>query len=146
MVGPTGTGKTVNVSNELSNNYFNEEYTYLITQFSGKTSCNQAQKTIESKMNTKRRKGRFGPEDRKSKMVLFVDDFNMPTKETYMAQPPIEIVRQWMDLGGWYDLDTKEWKYLEDIIFTVAMGPPSQGRNSITKRCSRHFNVLYSEP
>jgi hypothetical protein len=22
-----------------------------------------------------------------------------------------------MDTGGWYDLDTKEWKFLEDMIF-----------------------------
>ncbi len=36
-------------------------------------------------MNTKRRKGRFGPEDRKNRMIFFIDDFNMPTKETYHA-------------------------------------------------------------
>ena len=50
-----------------------------------------------------------------------------------------------MDQEGWYDLETKEFKYLEDITFIVAMGPPSQGRNSITQRCSRYFNVIYTE-
>ena len=30
-----------------------------------------------------------------------------------------------MDLGGWFDLDSKEWKYLEDITFIASMGPPS---------------------
>ena len=30
-----------------------------------------------------------------------------------------------MDEGGWYDLETFEFKYLEDITFVAAMGPPS---------------------
>ena len=94
FVGPTGTGKTVNITSELNKKYFNTTYTNSITQFSSKTNCNQVQKTVEAKMNTKRRKGRFGPEDRKSRMIFFIDDFNMPTKEKYLAQPPIEIIRQ----------------------------------------------------
>jgi hypothetical protein len=30
-----------------------------------------------------------------------------------------------MDTGGWYDLDSKEFKYMEDITFVAAQGPPS---------------------
>lgn len=44
-------------------------------------------------MTTKRRKGRFGPEDRKERIIIFIDDFNMPHKEKYTAQPPLEILR-----------------------------------------------------
>jgi len=36
-------------------------------------------------MNTKRRTRRFGPEDRKPRIVIFIDDLNMPAKEKYMA-------------------------------------------------------------
>lgn len=33
--GPTGTGKTVNIVNELNKNFFDETYTNLCTSFSG---------------------------------------------------------------------------------------------------------------
>ena len=51
-----------------------------------------------------------------------------------------------MDNMGWYDLETMTFKFLEDITFIGAMGPPSQGRNSVSLRFSRHFNLIYVEP
>jgi len=54
----------------------------------------------------------------------------MPKKETYGAQPPIEIMRQWLDHKGWYDRTekSKPFKKIEDIILVSAMGPPGGGR------------------
>ena len=70
----------------------------------------------------------------------------MPQKEKYGAQPPIELLRQWMDNGGWYDLDTKEQKLLKGINFVAAMLPPVGGRNTVTMRYLRHYNLIYVEP
>ena len=51
-----------------------------------------------------------------------------------------------MDHGGWYDLDTKEFKNLCGINFVAAMLPPTGGRNVVTMRYLRHFNLIYVEP
>ena len=87
--GPTGTGKSLNSYSLLGG--LPEEYQYIALTFSAQTTANPTQDTIDSKLE-KRRKGYYGPPVGK-RCIIFVDDLNMPKKEEYGAQPPIELLR-----------------------------------------------------
>ncbi|VUZ49155.1 unnamed protein product, partial [Hymenolepis diminuta] len=69
-IGPTGTGKTVCISDKLTRG-MPEEFLSEFMVFSAKTSSNQTQDLIESKMD-KRRRGVYGPPPGKS-LTFFID-------------------------------------------------------------------------
>jgi dynein heavy chain len=140
MCGPTGTGKSVYIFNTITSSLPQTEYKPLCLGFSAKTSANMTQDIIDGKLD-KRRKGVYGP-PMGQRSIIFIDDLNMPEVETYGAQPPIELVRQLIDSGGWYDLKEKNWRTIIDTSVVSAMGPPGGGRNFVTPRLLRHFNLF----
>lgn len=146
FVGATGTGKTVNISQYLAGTSrvdkrsINSNVIPLTITFSANTSANLIQDELDSKMD-KRRKGIYGP-PAGNKFYVYIDDLNMPKREEYGAQPPIELLRQWFDQSGWYDRKDLSFRKIIDLTFVMAMGPPGGGRQDVTARMLRHFNII----
>ena len=140
VVGPTGTGKSVFIKQVISHNLDQSIYKPIATSFTAKSSANDTQNVVDMKLD-KRRRGVYGPAFG-CKAVVFVDDFNLPEVEEYGAQPPVELIRQLVDNGGWYDLAEMDFHQLDDTQLICAMGPPGMGANDITPRMMRHFSPL----
>ncbi|GIL64289.1 hypothetical protein Vafri_18269 [Volvox africanus] len=139
LVGPTGTGKSVTLTRcllQLDGELFAPPN---IIGFSGQTSANATQALVDAKLD-KRRRGTYGPSGGR-RGIVFVDDLNMPQREVYGAQPPIELLRQFQDHGGWYGRDNV-FRNIQDVLLVTAMGPPGGGRDPVTNRFTRHFATL----
>ncbi|KMR01925.1 dynein heavy chain axonemal [Lasius niger] len=98
VVGPVGTGKTSNIHSVLEL-LDDTKYAVLLVNMSAQTTSNNIQDAIESRLE-KRTKGVYIPTGGKT-LITFMDDFNMPMKEKYGSQPPLELIRQWIDYGFW---------------------------------------------
>jgi dynein heavy chain len=66
----------------------------------------------------------------------------MPAKETYGAQPPVELLRLFIDRRGLFKREDWSWFEIEDTTVVAAAAPPTGGRSVITPRFTTHFNMF----
>ncbi|XP_073386148.1 dynein-1-alpha heavy chain, flagellar inner arm I1 complex isoform X3 [Physcomitrium patens] len=140
FVGESGTSKTV-----IIQKYFTTLETSKILilnmNFSSRTNSMDVQTSIEDSIE-KRTKVDYGPSLNR-KMVVFMDDMNMPKVDTYGTQQPIAFLKLLVDKGGMYgrgkDLN---WKNILDVQFIGAMGRPGGARNPVDPRFISLFNIF----
>ena len=74
------------------------------------------------------------------KLMIFVDDLNMPKVDTYGTQQPVALLKLLADKSFIYDRGKElNIKYIKDVQFAAAMVP---GRNDVDPRFIRLFNVF----
>ena len=108
FTGITGVGKSIITNSTISEMKKKSNYEAIILSFSSQTSSKETQNQIEDKLEKRRRNLLAGPNGRK--VILFIDDVNMPAYDNYGTQMPIELLRQYVDFKGLYDREGLFWK------------------------------------
>lgn len=75
------------------------------------TTSNNIQAIVESRVE-KRTKAEFVPAGGK-RLLCFLDDLNMPAHDLFGSQPPLELLRLWIDYGFWYDRQKQTRKFVK---------------------------------
>ncbi|XP_049884905.1 dynein axonemal heavy chain 6 [Pectinophora gossypiella] len=141
FTGNTGVGKTVIAAESLKKMSSTGVFIPVIMNFSAQTSSSRTQEMIEFRLDKRPKRALGAPLNKK--VIVFIDDVNMPKLDVYGAQPTIELLRQLLDFGGFYDRDKLYWKGILDVVLSCGCAPPGGGRNPLTGRFVRHFAMFY---
>jgi dynein heavy chain len=140
LTGSTGTGKSVLVSSVVRALLATHGFDAFRYNFSAKTSSKDLQESLMSSLfllSQKSRGARFGRQN-----LIVIDDVNMPAKEPYGAQPPIELMRLFVDKSCLFDRKEMHKVVIQDTQLLVLGAPPEGGRNVLSRRFVRHFDTL----
>jgi dynein heavy chain len=139
FVGESGTAKTLTIDT-YTDALPSEGYSKLTINMSSRTSSNDVQHNIESVVD-KRTGSIYGPPSGK-KLIVFIDDMNMPIVDVYGTQRPITLLLTLLSHGFFYDREKDlNQKTIKDLQYIAAMGPPGGGRNPVDPRFIARFNV-----
>lgn len=156
LTGATGSGKSVlmhhllrkhadHTSTGMSAGSGSGDVFPVVLHFSAQTSSLVTQLSLESHL-TKKRRTMLGPPVNKLLAAIFIDDVNLPNVESHGAQPPIELLRQYLEFKGLYDREKFFWKDIVDTVLIVAGGLPGGGRHPLNPRFIRHFGSVFCMP
>ncbi len=144
ITGASGVGKTMAINQFLTQHLKTEDtkskYMSIHINLSAQTTSKNLQDIIQDKLESKRKTLLGAPAGKSA--IIFIDDLNMPKLEQYGAQPPIELLRQTIDQGGFYDRQKLFFINVRDTSFIAACAPPGGGRNEVTSRLLRHFHMI----
>ena len=142
VIGGTGTGKTA-VLGALLDELDASTSVSLTLTFSAATSAELVQDMVESRLE-KRQRGSYGPLGARARLVLFVDDLNLPRHTEHGSVPVHEWLRQWHAYGFWYDRSKHSKRTIVDMQLVAAMGLIGGARAPVTPRLQSSFLPLHS--
>ena len=141
ITGERGTGKTAICQSYLQKLPPQSDHTSI--GLSRTTTSNFLRSFIGASLQ-KISKGIFGPRSGLQQLIIFLDDLNIPekTSEESPSQPPLELMRQYIDYGGWYNTSTCSFEKIINTKILCAMAHPTGGREIISGRTQSRFSIL----
>lgn len=120
VTGKTGTGKSSLIDELLTKIKKDDKIDSINLIFSAQTDSYTTQLSIEDSLSKIKKTQLSSKPGRKN--VIFIDDINMPQKEQFLAQPPIELLRLFLDYEGFYDRKEKYFKNIMNTSLLVSGG------------------------
>jgi dynein heavy chain len=139
LVGNAGVGKTKLIQQRLHSMDSNM-FASATINFNYYTDSMTLQNIMESNLEKKGGNRKIGPSGNKI-MIFFIDDLNMPVVDQYGTQSPIQLLRQHIDYGHWYDRQKLTLKEVVKVQYVACMNPTA-GSFVVNPRLQRHFVTL----
>ena len=138
LCGPSGTGKTQTVKGLLQGLEPDKGLSATIN-LNLRSSCSGTLSAIKSRLK-RQTASLLAPPD-EATMVYFIDDLNLPEREMYGAQPPLELLRQLLEYSLWYEPVTFSLMTIVNCQYITAMNPKI-GSLAVSPRLQRWFTTF----
>jgi dynein heavy chain len=139
--GDSGTAKTVTAQSAFKS-LDSDKFMVLNINFSSRTSSMDFQNIIEENID-KRTFKQYGPKSAGKKLIVMIDDMNMPNIDKYGTQQPLALALFLISRNLLYqrggDLELRE---IVDTQFVGCISPTGSGGNRVDPRVMSLFSVF----
>ena len=140
IIGNNGVGKTMVGKQVLARIHGSSK---AIINLTSTVKSEQLQLMIADNLE-KRSKDKLGPAYGSERLLVFIDDLNLPkkTSEESPYQPPLELLRHCICHGGWFNRNKCSWQSIIQTDFLCALTPSATGKTGIPTRLQSQFLVM----
>lgn len=141
--GFSGAAKTVTCKAAFDSMAVNHgTYTFLNINFSSRTTSKDFQKNIEENID-KRTLKQYGPKALGKKMVMFIDDLNMPIIDRYGTQLPNALLKFLVERNQLYQRGQELLlRDIVDVLYVGCISPTAGGNNRVDPRVLSLYNTF----
>jgi GTPase SAR1 family protein len=145
VVGATGCGKTSLIMEKLHASCSGDitDVFYITINANRMTDSVYIHKRINKNLIWKH-SSLYVPKGNK-KLYCFIDDIHLAkTDDMLHRQTAVEVIRQHLDSGYFYDMDKQQWQMIKNVTYIATYNPkiysPSK---SMSNKILKHFHVYY---